>query len=85
MMCSKLYSAKFSSIDALFITAVNDGGDYYGPVLWWLNQRTPIEKYILKKYAEQGKMHSAFPTVEKRLRNLMQALHDFLFSSGQWY
>lgn len=60
MMCSRLYSSKFSSIEALFITAVNDGGEYYNSILWWLNQRTPMEKYILKKYAGQGKMHSAF-------------------------
>ena len=85
MLRSRVYSAKFSSIEALFITAINDGGEYYNSILWWLNQRTPVEKYLLKKYAGQGKMCSAFPSIEKRLRTLMQSLFDFLRSTGQWY
>lgn len=84
MQNSRLYSTCFSSVEALFITAIRTGGDEYRSIIWWLNQRTSIEKYLLRKYAESGKMHSMFPSIEKKLRTLMQALHDFLFSTGQW-
>lgn len=85
MQSSRVYSAQFHSVEALFITAIHTGGDEYRSVLWWLSQCTPVEKYLLKKYAESGKMCSAFPTIEKRLRTLMQSLFDFLRSTGQWY